>query len=83
MGISARAGTHCICGIIRCKNTPLLPIILRGQKSHRVAVSSIVRVIVQQYISVYIPENKSIREIYLHAHTYTKTHYCHTVGGVF
>lgn len=74
MGISAWAGTHCICGIIRCKNTPLLPIILRGQKSHRVAVSSIVRVIAQQYISANIPENKSICEIYLHAHVYTKTH---------
>lgn len=83
MGISARAGTHCICGIIRYKNTPMLPIILRGQKSHRVAVSSKVRVIVQQYISANITENKSIHEIYLHADTYTKTHYCRTVGVVF
>lgn len=83
MGISARAGTHCICGILRCKNTPLLPIILRGQESHGVAASSMVRVIVQQYASANIPENKSICEIYLHAHTCTKTHDCRTAGAVF
>lgn len=50
-GISAWAGTQCICGIIHSKNVSLLTIILRGQESYGMVVSGMLRVIVQQNVS--------------------------------